>query len=372
MVTPVLPPDVPIVGSSKVQPSWWRWFREVNAGLNGVSAGLNDVADLIAASQATVLSDVALTAGENIIAHGLGATPSTWWAARPRGAFKDVSVSSSIYLPPRPTRIVASGSLSSSAISQTIPISSQPEVGNHIMLQVMTEDNGTVGTYNSIASVSGSGVTWSFIGRIVYNPSSSIMYATELWIGEVTSAPISVITYTYSGTFGSSYYWSALAVEVKGASGVVSSIATGDLNSPRSGYPVTIFEDTTTTRSIFETPTPAPGQLLYCVLTDYATNAVHGATNGWDCLGITKKGTGVSVMGAYLRRAQYGEPYPLIMDRSSGIDFQAVYAVLETTDSPVSSSNSIEIPHGLREVSLNDTNLVIYSLSEVTVDFLFR
>jgi hypothetical protein len=346
-----------------------RYLNDRIDRLEGASGGIGD---------AKVIENVSLVTGNNTIKHGLGRKPSSWWVASPRGAFPSGGGGGgggSIYLPPKPTRIVASATAnpSSSVTSFSLSIASQPTVGNYILLQVAVEDDGTVGTYPTIGSVSGSGVTWTFVGKVVYQPSSSILYATELWIGQVTSTPITSITVTFASAFGSSYYWSGMVTEVPGINGTVSAIATGDLNSIRSGYSILYFADTTTTRSVLVEPTPAVGQILYCLMTDYGTNLTFGGSNGWDMIGNSPKGTGSPTMFAHIKRAQYAEPHPLIVSRTSTVDFQTIYVVLDSDDAAISSGGSSgDTPHGFREISTSATDLVIESLSDVTADIIVR
>lgn len=349
MVAPVLPPDVPIVGSSKVQPSWWRWFREVNAGIN-------DVTDLIAASQATVLADVALTAGANTIAHGLGATPSTWWAARPRGAFTTASSAVGEYPHISPDKSSASQVTASSLVAvHTMQFT--PDEGSHLVA-VMGIESMT----GSIASVSQAGVSWTRLAGPLDGGSSNI---SELWIGEVGPSPSPVITLGVGG-FSSSAVTSVTIAQLSEISSTTPT-AIETYKRPDQNFPNRHVDSSV---NFATPPVPNAGDI---VITVVHANAIDmPAFAGWECIAACRTSStayGDTIILARVAQSAVHQAY-----RGIGDSFSSSYAMYQACmPSTLAKDNvSLMVPHGLREVSLDATNLVVDSISDVTVDFLFR
>jgi hypothetical protein len=377
MVAPVLPPDVPIIGSSKVQPSWWRWFREVNAGLN-------DVTDLIAASQATVLPDVALTAGENTIAHGLGATPSTWWAARPRGAFnkrlRPVPGLSGSYWD------TASAGNTSFSFSMVDPSASSKIVSDMSLMKdtIIMIIGGFCGSpvdnIMFVNSISQDGVSWSKVGRVGPDAllNSNDNAAIELWVGNLTGIPSENCSFSYVQSlsdFNVRVAWASFS----GLTGAVRESSLGFARIPDGDVICSenFTSDFFTLPLVFNYQAPVP-HVNDFMITAFGSAGIDSYvidSNGWSVESSSFRYNTRPPVTLYSKSA-YEEDNSQFSFKGSIFRYDDIYDyyMIQACFPVDESTASVEsvIPSGIREISLNDTNLVVDSLSDVTVDFLFR
>lgn len=349
MTAPVLPPDTPIVGASRVQPQWWRWFRDVN---DSVAANASAVVD----AQATRVADVVLTAGNNTVAHGLGSTPTTWWAGRPRGAFVTTgdAVMYPEITPPRSssTSIVPSGAPRNSVHTMTFT----PSDGT-VLIACIGFEFGS----GQVSSISQTGVTWTRLEGPVNGGSSN---SGDLYIGQVSNGASPIITVTYSvNVFLADVL---LVVEVPELISTTPT-ATEKFVCPNTTFPNRHFDSS---QQMTTPPVPNAGDLVFtCLVGESRTMPLLGTD--WQCLAAGEAPSAAYSSAIIMAKvAQHAEHQKYAaLPSAVTANWCVMQACLPTNLAALSGSS---IPHGLREVSVDDTNLTVESISNVTVDLFFK
>jgi hypothetical protein len=359
MVSPVLPPNIPIVGASAMSPSWWRWFRDLQAAVASSETDVASLTSLAALGPGVLLRDKVLTTGNNVIAHGAPSTPVGWFAMRPRGAFvSSGGGGQAIYLPHKATRQhYRRGSVGSSRV---LTLNFTPADGAVLLMSTYTWENNTL-SYPGIGSIAQTGVTWTKVNEATYNP--TYYYALELWVGVVSAGASTTITITSNGSVDFGDYMKNHVVEFTDLTGTVITSAAGTAFGVAGTGSTQIDSD-----AILTTPSASAGDVCFCALGITASYPPVGSTNGWNGLsGAFGNSSSDNSVYAFSRVAQHDEAYPLLVNRSGEDDLNLIYAVMEANTLSVSGS-SVTIPHGLREVSVDATNLTLESVSDVTVD----
>lgn len=353
MASPVLPPDTAIVGASKVQPQWWRWFRDVNDSVSANASSIVTLGDAIGDAQATRVADVALTAGSNVVAHGFGSVPTTWWPGRPRGAFPSGG-GSGIYPETKPDNVS----------SFFITTASNPSP--HTMTYTPTSGRYLIGLFGrsasgvTITSIAQTGVTWILASRITGT------YVTEVWIGEVTAASSSAMSITY-GLTSAALGWHLIAEYSDISSATPTASANRDGNALSVANRISVDSERT-----FSTPPVAnAGDLVLFI--DNSSNFPVVAP-GWLCNasgGFGTSSSSIRIGMFYGKTAQVNEHVRFSGYRPYNFTIGQMHMLCMPTNLAVVGAGG-ETPHGLREVSIDDTNLTVESISNVTVDLFFK
>ena len=352
MVSPVLPPDVPIVGPSKVQPQWWRWFRDANDAIAANEAGIIGLEADVADARATKLADVVLAPGNNVVAHGFGSTPSTWWAGRPRGAFPTLNGLYPSITPPR----ASASQVNSVSSTATHTLQFTPDVGAKLVAVASFENSSLTGM-----SFLQAGVTWSKIAGPLNSGAGDL---SEMWVGTVGSAPSTSVAVTYTG----------------GSTGAVASLTVAEIPEITSAtptasdayaFPIVSFPGVRpydTSQQCSTPPVPNAGDIVVTAVLSSST--FSPLATGWDCIAANFTfGTAYDDIVMFARVAQEAEHQPF---RAIGHTFSDDIVVYQACFPTSLSPSGGAIPHGLREVSIDETNITIESIGNVTVDLFFK
>lgn len=353
MTSPVLPPDIPIVGPNRVQPQWWRWFRDVNDSVSANSAAIVDLEAALGDATATRVADVVLTAGSNVVAHGLGVTPTSWWAARPRGAFP--TLAGGVYPNITPPRASAS---QANATSYTASHTMQFTPADGAILVAVPSVNGSSST---ISALTQTGVTWSVIDATSYTINSN---SPQLWVGQCSSGASASVGITYTGGAGSN----TTSLTVAEIPEITSTTPTAydSYKFPSVSFPGVRPYDTA--QQCATPPVPSAGDIVITAVHCDSTHMPQSA--GWPCVSANFAfGSANLDTMMFARVAQEAEHQPFRAISYTWTDVIVVYqACFPTSLSPSGGT----IPHGLREVSLDATNLTVDSIGAVTVDLYFK
>lgn len=310
---------------------------------------------------ARIIENVALTAGENTIRHGLGRKPSSWWAAAPNGAFPSAGGGGggggAFYPEPRATNV--------SSFEVTPP-------GSNPLVQTMTFTPTTgrylVGVFarsssaQQITSVTQTGVTWTFVARL--NP----IISTEVYVGQVTGSASSSISLNYTST-NTSRAWHCVAEfsEITSATPTASAAVANRTLS-------TLRRSIVDSEAIFTTPpVAAAGDLVLFIQDDRSEPAIG---SGWDCKAV---GGQYSVSGLPDAITIHGRMAPEAKHirfsgyREDSSTFGNLFMLaLPTNISAIGGGSAVTVPHGFREVSSDNENIVIDSVGDVTIDLIVR
>lgn len=352
MTSPVLPPDIPIVGTNRVQPQWWRWFRDVNDTIEANAAAIVDLDAALGDATAKRVADVVLTAGSNVVAHGLGSVPTSWWAARPRGAFPTLTGTYPNITPPRASASQAN------ATSYTASHTMQFTPADGAILVAVPSINGSSST---ISALTQTGVTWSVLDATSYTINNN---RPQLWVGQCSSGASTSVGVAYTGGSGSNTT-SLTVVEIPEITSTTPT-ANSSYKFPTVSFPGVRQYDTST--QFGTPPVPSAGDI---VLTIAHADTTHlPVSPGWDCVAACFAfGTAYTDTSIFAKVAQQAEHQPFRAVSNLFSDNVVVYqACFPSNLSPSGGA----IPHGLREVSLDATNLTVDSIGDVTVDLYFK
>lgn len=352
MTSPVLPPDIPIVGPNRVQPQWWRWFRDVDDSIKANAASIVDLDAALGNATATRVADVVLTAGSNVVAHGLGSVPTSWWAARPRGTFPTLTGTYPDITPPR-----ASASQANAVASTATHTMQFTPADGAIMVAIPAVNSSS----STISAMTQTGVTWSVIDATSYTVNSN---RPQLWVGQCSSGASASVDVTYTGGTGTNTTMLTV-VEVPEITSITPT-AYDSYVFPSVSFPGVRPYDTA--QQCSTPPVPNAGDL---VITAVYCDSIHMPQSaGWPCVAANFAfGSAYLDTMMFAKVAQEAEHQPF---RAVSHTFSNVIVVYQVCFPTSLSPSGGSIPHGLREVSLDATNLTVDSIGDVTVDLYFK
>lgn len=333
-----------------MSPDWWRWFRELQSNLSGLDT-------LSAISPGTLLQSQALVVGNNTIAHGLGRAPTGWIAMRPVGAFTSSGGGGgSIYPSISPPRRYGGAVQLSASDSAPYTLSFTPADGATLIALVVHEFASRY-----VTSIAQTGVTWARVNSQSFGTATANMMA-ELWIGHTISSAGTGLTVTFDST--------ATADTCIIVAEIPEINATSARNWDEAEYSIGTNTKWFDSQDLITEPVPNAGDI--CIAA-FAT-AFNGSArdlpmcNDWRMIGI--QGVTADAEGGVLfcKVAQEAEAQPFLGLHEDSGGYLFVRANFASSLSPIASS-SITIPHGVREVSSDATNIVVESVSAVAMDF---
>lgn len=351
-LSPPPPQNVAVAGSSSMTPDWWRWIRELKDSVVSVE-------DLSALGDGTLIQNQSLVVGNNTIAHGLGRSPNGWVAMRPVGAFGTSGGGGGTVYPfiPKYFTSYASDNPGVATTELSFTLGRTPVEGSVIVAAIFRD---TTEALSDIGSISQTGVTWSEAVAVPGNPSAlSLM----LWTGLVSSGASAsgTINFNDSNTAESA----AVFVEFEQAS---SATPTGGASAYKTGGSIEGFDSS----DYLTEPDATAGDIVVKAMqiATVSSNASYNAFAGshFQTVGALSCPGALSEVVMWAGVAQDDQKYPLcgLIDTLSNSSF---YSIVLSSDIGGVSSAAVTIPHGVREVSSDATNIVVDSVSAVAMDF---
>lgn len=348
-IAPVQPQQVPLIFGKQdlISMDWWRWLRDL-----GVAAGTADSLSALAAiANGTLLTEQSLVVGNNTIAHGLSGTPSGWFATRLEGAFASSGGGGASFYPNISTPKLSYDDGAGSRSTDTLTLSSTPADGSTLIL-VWSALNTTPVT----STVTQTGVTWAKVDGI------SSTDQLEIWIGHTIASAGTAVNVNYTGSHSVETALSVMEIPEISATAARDSVAVA-LSSR-----VQVVSDAGYSYSGWTPPQASAGDIMITAVQSGAdTSTTPGPNNGWELNAYSRDNLNDATHVALTKVAQ--EDGPAVFRSMSNVSStrRVVQATFASSLSAF-SFQSITIPHGLRQVSVDGTNLVLSSVSAVEAD----
>lgn len=303
-----------------------------------------------------LIRDLALSAGDNSILHRLGRRPRMWVPSRIRGAFASASAGggSVLYKDITPPRIhIEDNTNGGGSPDLAITMGFTPADGSTLIALIVCEDSS-----KSISSIAQTGVTWANVSGPV---GSAVNHAAEMWIGHTIASAGTGITITFNANILSVTQVGVVIAEIPeitGTAGIDAASAESqdrivDLSTILSGSPV---------------PNSAGDIVVVGITHNLTTSNRPIVGHGWRCIGAHQFSGDQETLALYAKVAQETEEQAFRGYTADLADRTYQSAAFATNLAAVGGGGSVTIPHGLREVSADNTALVLNSISDVTID----